>query len=394
MKRFGWILVLLLMASPAWAAKKTTVEQLKDLLASLQQSKKSDAEVAAELKQIELTEELTRDVMNKLGSFLPGQQSLEQIYVLEAKSAVLAPPAADIPSTPAPDAAAQKAILDKATDYAAKVYGQLPSLTATKTSLRFQDNTEHVSDSSGMNSGGVTMDPNLVSAAHFVHLINTTKTEVAFEKGAEKLPDAKDKTRWGANGYLAIQSQGPVLSAILAEAQAAGRISWLRWETVNGKTTAVFAFVVDKKKSHYAVNYCCFPDTEQAGKLQYSMAGAGGGGAPSSLQPSASGNLQTATSFDIHFKNTIPYHGEIFVDPDTGIVVRLVTQADLKNSDLVHQEDQRIDYGPATVGGKALVVPLKTIINTEAVPNGDTGAGKFITRRTIFTVEYKNYATQ
>jgi len=75
-------------------------------------------------------------------------------------------------------------------------------------------------------------------------------------------------------------------------------------------------------------------------------------------------------------------------------VVRLVTQADLKNSDLVHQEDQRIDYGPATVGGKALVVPLKTIINTEAVPNGDTGAGKFITRRTIFTVEYKNYATQ
>ncbi|MGA2087140.1 MAG: hypothetical protein ABSG60_16650, partial [Terracidiphilus sp.] len=59
MKRFGWILALLLAASPSWAAKKITVQQLKDLLISLQQEKKTDADVAVQLRQVELTEELT-----------------------------------------------------------------------------------------------------------------------------------------------------------------------------------------------------------------------------------------------------------------------------------------------------------------------------------------------
>jgi hypothetical protein len=116
MKRLVWILVVLILASPAWAAKKLTVQQLKDLLVSLHQDRKTDEEVASELKQVELTEELTRAALNKIVEFAPGKHSIEQIYVLEARSAVLPPPASDLPATPAPDAAAQKAILDKAVD--------------------------------------------------------------------------------------------------------------------------------------------------------------------------------------------------------------------------------------------------------------------------------------
>jgi hypothetical protein len=108
------------------------------------------------------------------------------------------------------------------------------------------------------------------------------------------------------------------------------------------------------------------------------------------MNPQAKGNMQTNTSWK-NFKTTVPYHGEIFVDPDTGIVVRLVTQAEFKTSDLVHQEDHRIDYGPVAVGDKKLVLPVKSVINTEVVPNGDSGAGKYSTRHTLFTAEYKNY---
>ena len=79
----------------------------------MQQEKKSDADVSTALKQIQLTEELTRNVMNSLVSYVPGPLSTEQIYVLEARSAVLAPPSSDIPTTPAPDAPGQKAILEK-----------------------------------------------------------------------------------------------------------------------------------------------------------------------------------------------------------------------------------------------------------------------------------------
>ncbi len=404
MKRIGWILVLLMAASPAWAARKITVQQLKDLLVSLQQAKKSDADVANQLKQVELSEELTLAAKNSLVNLLPmvnnaaGMLSTEQIYVLEAKSAVLAPPASDLPSTPAPDAAAQKALLDKAIDYVNKTFGQLPHLTATKTTLRFQDNFEALASSSGMHSSAKEMnsDPAIVTASQFVHYINSTETPVELQNGAEKLPSAKDKTTWGANGQIALQEQGPVLSNILNEAQAAGKINWLRWETVNGKAAAVYAFTVDKKKSHYAVNYCCFPDVDQTGSVRFTSAsgmGAGQPGGSAGAAGGAKGNLQTNTTWK-EYKATVPYHGEIFVDPDTGIVVRLITIADFKNSDVVHQEDQRIDYGPVTVGGKALVLPVKSVIATEVVPNGESGAGKYSTRHTFFTAEYKGYAAQ
>ena len=149
MKRFVWILAVLLASSPAWAAKKITVQQLKDLLSSLQQAKKTDAEVAAELKQVVLNEELTRTTMNSLVGYVPGPYSTEQIYVLEARSAVLPPPASDLPATPPPDAAAQKVILDKAFDYATKTYAALPAVTATRTTIRMQDNIEAPAASSG-----------------------------------------------------------------------------------------------------------------------------------------------------------------------------------------------------------------------------------------------------
>jgi hypothetical protein len=391
MKRFGWILVILMAASPAWAARKINVQQLKDMLVSMQRAKKSDADVAAALKQVELTEELTLATMNSLVSFVPGLYSTEQIYVLEARSAVLPPPASDLPATPAPDAATQKAILDKALGYATKTYAQLPALTATKTTLRFQDNVEAVPASSGLHSSAAIIDPNLVNASQFVHYINSTENQVTFQNGAEQNPLAMDKTTWGANGLIALLGQSPILSAVLAEAEGAGKLNWLRWETVNGKTAAVYAFSVDKKKTHYAVNYCCFPETEQAGTmLMHGQMGVGAPGGSPSSGGGAKGNFQTNTTYK-NYKATVPYHGEIFVDPDTGIVVRLVTEAEFKTSDVVHQEDQRIDYGPVTVGGKTLVLPVKTVVNTEVVPHGESGSGKFLLRHTLFTAEYKDY---
>jgi hypothetical protein len=380
MKRFGWILVVLMLASPA-LAKKMTVQQLKDLLVTLQQTHKTDAEVASALKQVELTEELTRSAMNSMVSYVSGPYSTEQIYVLEALSAVLPPPAADLPATPAPDAAAQKAILDKAVDYAAKTFAQLPDLTATKTTARFQDNIEAAAFYSGMRTGSSDSDPTLVTANHFIHYVNSTETHVESQNGAEKLSTAKDKTPWGQNGYIALLGQGPVLSHVFQDVQTAGKINWLRWETLNGRPAAVFSFSVDKKKSHYAVNYCCFPTFDQAGTLSFNIAPG----------HAVSGNLQTNTTYDVYFKATVPYHGEIFVDPGTGIVVRLVLQAEFKSSDLVQQEDQRIDYGPVMVGAKDLVLPVKIVIDTEVAPNGDSGAAKFTTRRTLFTSEYKDY---
>jgi hypothetical protein len=380
LKPLGLILLLLLGAVPARAAKKVTIEQLRDMLAAMQGAKKSDEEVAAALKQVELSEELTRSTMNGFVPLVPGRLSTEQIYVLEARSATLAPPASDLPATAAPDSAAQKALLDKAAGYVSKIYAQLPSLTATKTSVRFQDNVEAV-HSSGLAVGSheVSVGSAVVSPSQFVHYINSTEYRIASQHGAERLPSEKDKTRWGANKMIALKEPDPNLGSVFQEAQDAGAIKWLRWELVNGKPAAVYSFEVPKKKAHFAVDVCCFPDVEQAGAIH-------------SLTESApQGNLQD--NVDWHsYKATVPYRGELFIDPDTGIVVRMITIAELKPTEVVHQLDTRIDYAPVTMDGKVLVLPARAVIATEVVPNGDSGsAGMYSVRHTFFTSEYKDY---
>jgi hypothetical protein len=390
MKQLKWVLILALATTPAWCAKKVTVAELQDTLTSMHKDNKSDADVAASLKQLELTEELTRSVMNSLVADVPGPLSTEQIYVLEARSAMLPPPATDIPTAPAPDAAAQKAMLDKAGDYVAKTYGQLPALAATKTTIRFQDNVEAAAPSSGIHGSAtdVSTGSGFVSSYQFIHYINSTDSHVVSVQGAEKMPSEKDKTPWGANKMIALETPDPSLGSVFPEAQS-GDIKWLRWETVNGKQAAVYSFDVPKKKAHFAVNVCCFPDVSQTGVANFTSASAGsahGGGGGG-----AKGNFQTNTDWS-DYKTSVPYHGELFIDPDSGIVVRMITIAELKPTDVVHQVDERIDYGPVTVGGKPLVLPVKTIINTEVVPNGDSGsAGRYSVRRTLFSSEYKDY---
>ncbi len=391
MKHVGWILLLAMAASPAWpAAKKITAQELKDMLASMKQQQKSDDEVATALKEVEVTEELTPPMLNSLGPLLPGQQSLAQVYILEARSAMLPPPAADIPGDPAPDAAAQKAILDKAASYVSGTYDDLPDLTATRTTIRFQDNMQTIASSSGMHgsaSDAVTSF-GLSDQAQYFRFLGTADTAVESDKGVEKMPAEKDRTPWGANRMIAPEEQGPELNAVIKEAQAEGKITWLRWQNVNGVKTAVFSYSVEKKKAHYTVDYCCYPDTDQAGMASFtsSALGSANGGSGGG----AHGNFQTNTSWK-PWKSNVGYHGELFVNPDTGIVVRMIHDADLKSNDVVHQEEVRIDYDPVTVGGKSLVLPVKAFTNTEDVPKGEDYSGKFSVRHTLFYSEFKNY---
>ena len=102
------------------------------------------------------------------------------------------------------------------------------------------------------------------------------------------------------------------------------------------------------------------------------------------------GNYQSQDQWK-HWKSTAAYHGEIYLSPDTGVVMRLIVQADLKGSDPVRMETHRIDYGPERVGDKTLVVPVQTLIDTVEQPYPDSPTGRFIMRRTLFAEDYKNY---
>ncbi|MGD0736831.1 MAG: hypothetical protein ABR976_16995 [Terracidiphilus sp.] len=364
-----------------------TIEQLKDLLSGLHAAQKSDADVAAALQNVELTEQLTSPAMDSLAKQYSGSDTAAQLFVLEIRSAALAPPAADIPAAPAPDAAAQKAILDKAFDYSGKTFAQLPAVSATKTVRRFQDNP-----------------PLLRGITHSVPGSGSTPIlyedvddyTVTIRDGAETNPLLTVKKPWGENGVIVPLGQQPILSKVLDEAQGSGRISFVRWESINGLQAAVFSFAVDKKKSHFAVNYCCFPEEEAVGggadkdlNMRGGTSAAAGGFTPKATSVQA-GDLYPGFSTWKPVKSTVPYHGEFAVDPNSGVVVRLTTVAEFKGG-WVHQENQRIDYAQQKVGDKTLVLPVRYMIDTVEQPFGDTESKDPSTRHTLFTAAYKDY---
>ena len=71
-------------------------------------------------------------------------------------------------------------------------------------------------------------------------------------------------------------------------------------------------------------------------------------------------------------------------------MLRLILQAELKLTDYVQQEDTRIDYAPAEIGGKQYVVPARSIMLTTVVPSGQSFQ-RVTMRRTLFDIRYSNY---
>lgn len=376
MKRLAILITLLALSSPCFAARKATINELKAALSAMRDARKSDADVATRLKEVDLAEQLTGATRKALQEFAPGPLSTEQLEILEGRTAVLPPPAAELPGTAAPDPAAQKALLAKAVDYVTGTYMHNPRLQADRTTTRFQDGVTGINVNSGVTNNMPSTNahpwepPNM-----FMRLVGSRTAPVESEKGMEIVPPVTQKQPWGQNGQISEGGTGPMLGVILQEAAAAGTLAWKRWETVRGHTTAVFGFSVPKKKSHYEVHYCCFPVSQDFGRMGYEGTGA---------------NLQYATEWK-DFHSIVGYHGEFFVDAETGTILRVATQAELKPTDFVHQEDMRIDYGPVSVDGKNLTVPIESFTLNEVVPNGDNYGARYSVRHTLFHMVYGEY---
>jgi hypothetical protein len=363
MKRFLWILVVLMTGAPAWAASdKVTVQQLKDLLVSMKQGKKTDEEVSTRIKEIELSEELTATEKSNLMFASPGPLTSEQICVLEARNSMLAPPSSDLPDLPAPDDAAQKVILDRAIGFAAKNDQLISRLTASKAVAHYGHVNEfnRWGNYGGVQQGGIVRDR---GDRTIMALTSKYVDTIEINQGKEKVsgstidPHLRHTSPWAEDGPK------PALSSIMSKAVESGNVRWLRWETINGTKTAVFSFAMNKKGSPYVVDYCCF---------------------------------LTSNGFAFEwgpFKKTVGLHGEFFIEPDSGTTLRDVIQAELSPTDSVEQEDTRVDYGTATVDGKTYVVPVNSYTHSEVDAAGDSQAKGVILRETFLVASYANYHT-
>src|SRR5271163_2187957 len=315
MRRLAVLLLLAGGVPSCLAAKRVTVEQLEQLLATAHGQ--PDAKVAQLLSDLELTERLNTATRSRLESDLPGPQSQRSLTVLTDVSAFLAPPAAEIPATAAPSLAEQRQMMALTVQYVEKTITRLPNFLATRETVRFENTPQG-------HRAGTSLIP-----YQQLHAAGRSTDTVLYRDGREVVDSGAargKKSEPAAQGLNTWGVFGPILSAMLVDA-AQGKMGWSHWEQGDTGPQAVFRYSIPKEKSHYQVKFCCVPGN--------------------------SGNRV--------FQEYSGYHGVIAVDPVNGAVLRLTLQADLKSADPIVRSDLLVEYGPVEIAGKTYLCPVKSI---------------------------------
>jgi len=140
MRRLMLLVFLASLAPYAGATKRVSVVQLEQALTNTQSAHKPDADLARQIGEVELSERLSGATLNRLSASLdPGSQAAQALRLLANQSAFLDPPASELPSTAAPDDAAQQRMIEAARTYVAKTPPQLPDLSAIRTTDSYDD---------------------------------------------------------------------------------------------------------------------------------------------------------------------------------------------------------------------------------------------------------------
>jgi len=365
-------LAYLFVCQPIHAAKSISVADLTTLVEKDAAAKKTDEQVAGDLKDLDLIEQLTSPAYNALIALKPGPRTIEQLTVLLYSSALKPLPNAPPIDRPVADAAEQKAIVDKLQTYLATSFTQLPKLTATKTVMRFDDTPLSMQQDFRLAQGNGTATSNMLSSrvGNFTRYHGATTTPVQIIQGTESAVKGKLGLAADPQGPIFTEEFGALLPLVVKQATTVGKLEWQKWDTINGLQVGVFAFAVEKKQSRYQLKYCCFADYDVKG----------GGVTP----------MMSAVEWKPFAANE-PYHGLLYVEPKTGSVLRMILQADMKQSDNIHQEDTRVEYATVTLGGKPYLMPKEQITLTRVVVSGENSGHTYTEVRNIYSISYSGF---
>lgn len=357
--------VLMAAASLGWAApQQVTVDGLRQAVSSREAAHVSDEDLAHYLGGLQLTERLTgRSLDAMVAQEKLGPKTELELEMLADESAFLETPQAELPPQAVPPVAAQQAMVNSAVQYVAVTFKGLPNFLATRMTRSFDDTPLVVT-----HSGWSPSDNEL-------HLAGTFNQEVTYRDGREAglhavATSGKD-ARHGAQppGLTSTGEFGPVLITVLRDISR-GKIKWSHWETVKDRPAAVFEYQIPEGSSHYAVNFCCVRSSAQPGAF-------GGGSARLGDE-------------DNSYRGTPGYHGTITIDPDTGTILRITMDPELKANGPIMKSAVEVVYGPVEIGGKTFTCPVRsTAISAARSQLGGDMSDRTILR--INEVTFTNY---
>ena len=337
------ILVVLLasLTSIAGASKRVTVAQLEQALTAAHTAHRPDAEIARQIGGLELSERLTEATLNRLAAYLDADsQAALALQLLADQSVFLGPPASEIPSTAAPEEAAQQRMIEAARRYVAQTVPQLPNLFASLTTNRYDDSPYEAK------KGGWPVRAGL-------HLVSTSSREISiFDERANRFTNVSSDNRQQQSGLVSGGEFGSTLSMILSDT-VNGKVAWGHWEQTPTGQVAVFHYSVPTSASHFEV----INSPQRQTSLEGTATPSAGSRRGSSIEIKPSGGGSKTSTF----LSKPGYHGSLWVDPVTGTILRITMDADTKGSDQFKRAAIMVQYGPIQIGESEFICPLRSL---------------------------------
>jgi len=323
LRRLILFVVLAALAYPAGAGTRVTVAQLDQALNAAFTAHKPDAEIARHIATMELSEQLTEASLERLYARLaPGAQTAQAIALLADRSAFLDPPVAELPGTAAPDGAAQQRMLDAARNYVAQTLPRLPDFLATRTITRYDDSPQALKKGAWPVRAGL-------------HPVGTSSREIsirneregqAVKQGSAASQEQSGLSSWGEFGFL---------PALIMTDTVKGKVTWSHWEQMAAGLAAVFHYAVPRSASHYEII-----ETVPHGP-----------GVSFLGQHANASTVRTAPA----------YHGSLWVDPATGIILRISIETDENSSDQFRRVAVMVQYALVQIGDRTFICPARSL---------------------------------
>jgi hypothetical protein len=313
--------LLLAIALPACAVEPLTVAQLEKKIAAytgdragapLPIQRMQDDGLASELNKLTLSERLSSAKLVQIAKKYPlGPLATSALQMLAARSALLDPPAAELPDQPPPAPESKPHMIAQARTFVFQTLKRLPNFFATRTITSASGTTPD------LNKNGMVMRMGLFPAGG-------SSSEITFRNGEEILEPMKAASppTLPEMGLESWGEFGPEPAIVLLDASK-GTMSFHHWEQTSAGLAAVFHYDVPRTQSHYEVNYACMGSTA--------------------------------------FHDVPGYHGSLAIDPTSGAILRITLQADWTKGDPITHVASVIEYGPVEIGERAYVCPLHSL---------------------------------
>lgn len=332
-----WMLLLMLAATalPAQAPQRVTVAELQQFLTAQYAAHKSDGSIADHLGGMELSEQLTGPALDRITADLkPGKKTAQALQLVADQSAFLEPPASEIPTKAVPGTAEQTRLIQGAVNFVSVTLGRIPNFLATRTTYTFDNSVLRM-----------TPDASRVGfvARGALHANGEYSRQITYREGREvnadtaANPGKEEKSNERPYGLTSTGEFGPLLQIVLTDS-ANGQVNWSHWEQVRDGVAAVFKYVVPQGASHYTVNFCCVLSV---------------------ASPAAGDRKLQEVSFR-QFHGNPGYHGYLYLDSETGVVLRLTIEADFHTSGPAARVGEWVEYGMVKIGEHDYQCPVRT----------------------------------